>query len=370
MPVAEVVPLAGVLLNPDGVLRDYTRPEGHRQESYLAEYDRRTLVYDTVWRADLGRYIATAPPFLNLWEPYRQSLSKDGQRVGNLKRREWKRCEQIEFDGPEGSLSVSIGDHTYDVPTRPGTQEKFRGLNCLLALNKNNRLEWITDWLSFHVRKHGAQGVVIVDNGSTDYPLPDLADALASVEGVEAAVVYDAPYPYGPLGGRASKKERQAKFFQSAMLNLGRADALAHARAVLSVDIDEIVDGPEGRSVFDAAVKNPFGMTTIKGYWANPESADVMPCRHREHRWRGAVNKQCNRKWCMVPSGLIGRNFPWDPHQIGGILQNAFTEQRAFTHNHCRGVSTGWKQSRFKYTEDLVRDPALDTLMERYFPSE
>lgn len=367
MAECEIVPLAGIRLDPAaGASRDYTRAEGHRDAGYLDRYDRTTLIYDCVWRPDLGVYVANAPLFLNLWAPFRDGLRHDGKRVASLRRHEWKRCEQVVVPGPRGPLSVDLGGRVYDMPARDTQRDRFAGLNCLLALNRNNRIEWIVDWVRYHVERHGAEGVVLVDNGSDAYALTELADAMAAVSGLKSGVIYSAPFPYGPLSGRVNKRERLAKFFQSAMLNLARSDALSAARAVLSVDIDELVEGPEGKTIFDAAVRNPLGMVTFRGYWAYPETGAAIPTGHAAHRFRSHPIKKCNRKWCMVPTGFIARNFPWDPHQIGGILQNVFTEQDRFTHAHCFGCTTGWKRNAFDV--EVHRDPALDRLMDQYFP--
>ncbi|MCA8880197.1 MAG: hypothetical protein KDA73_09620 [Rhodobacteraceae bacterium] len=364
-----IVPLTGVRLDPEGgLLRDYTLPAEHRTENYLSRYDRLTVVYDCVWSEAMKAHVLNAPPFLNLWEPFRASLTRDGAPVRDLRRIRYERCEQLVVPGPRGQLGCTLGGQSFAIETREPQAAPLAGLNAVLALNFNNRLEWIADWARFYVARHGAEAAVIVDNGSTDYGCDEIAATLAGIDGLRHAVIYSAPFPYGPISG-GPKGFVSAKFFQMAMLNTARRDALARAAAVLSVDIDEIVDGPEGRTVFEAARRHPLGMLTIKGYYAYPERPDMIPARHGAHRFRADPNRQCNRKWCLVPSRLFGRAFRWHPHQIGGILQNAFTEQNAFFHNHCYGCTTGWKAKRLDFDVTLKRDPGLDALMDRYFPA-
>lgn len=364
----EIVALAGVRLDPaGGVLRDFTRAEADRDRSYLDRYDRTTLLYDCVWREDLGVHILNAPLFLNLWPLLRDGLRRNGRPLAGVRRREWKRCEQVTVPGPRGGLSLQIGERHYPIAVRDSLRTRFAGRNCVLALNRDNQIGWITDWLRYHVERHGADAAILIDNGSQAYPLEGLAAAVAGIGGLRAAVILSAPYPYGPLSGRLRRNERLAKFFQSGMLNTARADAASAAGAVLSVDIDEVVTGPKGDTVFDAARRHPLGMVTIKGRYGYPADPAMIPCGHGAHRFRVATERQANRKWCVVPSGPIGWHFAWDVHQMGGLLQNLFTEQSRFTHVHCYGTTTGWKSKRRGFDAELVRDPELDALMDRYF---
>ncbi|MEV8468476.1 hypothetical protein AB0T83_17000 [Fluviibacterium sp. DFM31] len=371
MAEVSVVPLTGFALDPAaGLVRDYTRPEGNRPEKYLERYDRLTLVYDAFRSADGRQIILNAPPMLNLWAPFKAGLRAGGQPVIRIKRHVWKRTDQIRIPAAEGALSVNMGTRTYDIPVRPAQTDRFTGLNCLLALNKNNAIAWVRDWVRYNVNRHGAEGVVLIDNGSDTYPLEDLADALRDIPGLKQGLIYSAPFPYGPTMAASRKGERNPRFFQSTMLNLARSDALAGAAAVLSVDIDEIVHGPEGRTIFEVTRANPLGMTTVLGFWGYPASEAEIPALQRDHRYRTEPNKKCNRKWCIVPGGIIDRLAVWDPHQVGGLLQNLFTVSKDFRHMHCRGTTTGWKTTRKPFPTELHHDPALDVMWERYLPPE
>lgn len=360
-------PLTGYRLPETGTLRrDYTRPEDRRNAYYLEAYDNRTLYYDCVYLDREQGHLFTAPRFLNLWKPFRDGLRVDGVRPRRVRRSTWLRCEQVFVPGPKGAVTIDIDGATLPVDVRTDRSPDFAGLNTLVAVSKNNRLDWIANWAAFHARDHGAKGVVIFDNGSTDYTPADVAAALAEVPGLSRALVYDAPYPYGPAD-KSGRFDVSPRFFQSAMLNLARRDALSASRAVLSIDIDELVTGPEGQSVYDKAVRNRAGMITIQGSWVYPAPDTEGPAPQPAHLFRAQPDKKCNRKWCMTPRGPMSRIFGWAVHQIGGVAQNIFTEQTQFQLIHCRACSTGWKKKRFKFPDPLVADPALATLMSRHF---
>ncbi|MBE3639065.1 hypothetical protein [Mangrovicoccus algicola] len=361
-PIVTVVPIAGYRLPETSALRrDPTRPPERQSAYYLEEYDDRTVIYDCVYLDREGGFLFTAPRFLNLWEPFRNGLRLDGAPVGPMRRVTWLRCEQVFLKAPRGSLSLQIAGETVALEVRDGLAEDFAGLNALVAVSKNNRLDWIANWARFHAAGHRAEAMVLFDNGSTDYTLEELAASVKGT-GLKRAVIYSAPFPYGPAD-KSGRFDVSPRFFQSAMLNLARRDALDRARAVLSIDIDELVLGPEGASVFDMAARHPLGMVTIQGSWVYPAETTEGPAPQQAHVWRAVPDKKCNRKWCMTPRGAMSRAFGWAVHQIGGISQNLFTMQGKFRLAHCRACSTGWKKNRFRFPEAMERDDALAALL-------
>lgn len=343
------------------------RPAARRSAHYLERYDDRTLLYDCVRDPGGSRLIITAPRFLNLWAPFRAGLKVGGKPVQRLRRRKWLRCEQITFAGGEGPVTVEVGGERYEIAPRQSLAERFAGLDCLLAVNKNNALHWIADWARYHAAEHGARGVVLFDNGSTDYGIAELAATLSAVPGIEAAAILSAPFPYGP-SDKGRPMEVSPRFFQTAMLNIARADALARAGAVLSIDIDEIVVRPDGAPrVFDLARARLGGMVTIQGRWIFPDPAAGLPADQGSHGFRTRPDRKCNRKWCLVPGKGMSR-FGWAVHQIGGILQNIATNTKGARLLHCRGTSTGWKTKRFALPDGLQPEPWLAAFMARHFP--
>ncbi|MCA8884039.1 MAG: hypothetical protein KDA50_09900 [Rhodobacteraceae bacterium] len=363
-----IVPLTGRVLPPDGpVLRDHVRKPHRRTDQYLERYDRTTLYYDCVYLEARRSYLFTAPRFLNLWKPFRAGLRINGRPVRWLRRRTWLRTEQVEIRAPRGALTLTWDGVTAPVPVRAGLAQCFSGLNCLVAVNKNNHLDWIADWAAYYVREHGAEAVAIFDNGSDAYAPADLSARLRTVPGLLRSAVMSAPYPYGPTD-RSRKLEISPRFFQTGMLNIARRDLFSRARAVLSVDIDEIAQrGGGAPSVFDMAVHNKLGMVTIDGVWIYPSRDADGPVGHGAHVFRQVPDRQCNRKWCLRPGGVMDR-FGWAVHHIGGPLQDIFTRQDDIGLLHCKGTSTGWKRNRFDLPEQMTEDPGLTRFMLENFP--
>lgn len=359
--------LQGYRLDPNGLLlRDHVRPVNRQTEHYQEKYDRTTLFYDCVYLPRERGHLITAPRFLNLWEPFRKGLRQNNRKIRRVMRFTWLRCEQIFIPGPMGGLSMKLGKEQIEIPSRSSFADAFAGLNAMVAVSKNNHLDWIQEWAQFHVTDHRAQGVVLFDNGSTDYNVEDIGAALASVCGLERALIVSAPFPYGPAD-KSARLDVSPRFFQTAMLNLARRDALDQARAVLSIDIDELIIGPEGASVYDAAVANRVGMVSIAGNWVYPSPETQSSAPQSLHVFRAEPDQRTNGKWCMAPRGLMSRLFGWAVHKIGGLVQILFTRQDTFSLIHCRAASTGWKGGRYTYPANLRRDPDLEARMTRHF---
>lgn len=368
MTPGRVVDLHGFLLSADApILRDHVRAEADRDAAYLSAYDRQTLFYDAFRPIGADHVILTAPPFLNLWPLCRSGLRIDGHCPRTLRRRQFAQDEQIVLRVPaRARISFRQGDIETPIEVRQGEARAFAGLNCLLAVVKDEPLDWISNWFAYHHSAHRAEAAVLFDNGSAVYDAATLARHLSALPGMKAALVYSAPFPYGPAGARR-KGERHPRFFQNAMLDLARVDALLHARAVLSVDIDELVWSRSGRSVFDAAARFRHGMVKIQGEWIYPPPETPMPAPQPAHTHRAEPPRKTAQKWCAVPSGLLSR-FGWSPHHVGGNLVRLFARSEEFRLLHCRGTSRGWKSGRFDRPE-TVESPEIAALMARHLPA-
>lgn len=358
--------LTGFIL-PDGTaLRDHVRKPARQSAHYLERYDRSTLYYDCVYQPDPGQYLFTAPRFLNLWPVLRDGLRLNGTPVRGLKRYNRGKYEQVSLRAPEGPLELGLQGTRHPLTTRQSCADRFAGLNCAVTMNKNNDPDWIRDWVRFHVQAHGLQGVVIYDNGSTAYGLRDIAAALQDLPGLEQVLIASAPYPYGTADS-GKGLEIRPKFLQPALLNLARTDILRRARAVLNVDIDEMVTRRGTLSVFDATTQRRSGALKLSSEWAFPAPGTPMPAPQSRHLMRAVPPRRSNKKWCATPGGFFSRTG-WFVHHVGGELFKLLRFDPEFAVVHCRCTSTSWKADgiRFALPETLRPDPELLVMMARY----
>lgn len=351
-----IIHLNGLVLDRDaGLARKDVRPENRRTPHYQERYDRHTLIYDAVQCGD--DIVLTAPRFLNLWQPFRRTLSIDGETALLAKREKWLRTEQVTLRRQAGrDLIVNMKGNLYRTQVRPSAAAPHAKTNALMAVNKNNRLDWLHDWAAMHAKLHGAQTVALFDNGSTDYTVQDAAEALTSAPGITHATVVSAPFPYGPSdkGGRFDVSPR---FFQTAMFAIARRDILAQARAVLSVDIDEVVRPMGSTSVFDTAVNSRLGLVSFRGIDVIPSDSTTAQ-GHSAHTHVFPGRPRGNTKWCLARGGFMDR-FGWAVHRFGGAFF-PLSESEQFNYLHCRATTTNWKKSRLGAIKNLEHAPDLD----------
>ena len=328
-------------------------PSGLNPESE-ASYDFDTLFYEAV---RTGRdVLLVAPKLLNFRALIRKSAYRIGGRnPGQPRIASYYRHAILRFrNAPPGeSLRIEFPDGSVaETPIQPESLAFLAGLNCVLQFNKNNNLDWIRENLAFHSRKRGAEAAVLIENGSTDYGINDLAQMLSKC-GLKKAVIISAPYKWGgmnrkPMGGEL--------YLMSSMYNLARIKFLQSARAVLNIDIDEVlarVDGSD--TVFDLACKAPLGFLVFHGKDMLPSADATPPFKFSDHRYWHPVFKGANN-WCLNPRGPMGK-FQWRSHNLEHNVLNKlqFTRQVAFY--HCLAMTTGWKgNTRWRIDESLIHD--------------
>jgi hypothetical protein len=206
----------------------------------------------------------------------------------------------------------------------------------------------------FYRAEHGADGVLIYDNGSTLYPPAQLQAGLRAAFSDMVVHVVSWPFAYGPQGGQAGAVNgREAPwdsdYCQTGSLQHARLRLLRQARSVLNVDIDELVLGPGGDTVFEATERSPGGFIKFSGQWisaATPGVVTAQTSRHADFVYRDRREvRVCPPKWCVVP----GRHDPfrtsWSVHNLFGSRHNRRIDDR-FTYRHMTAISNSWKEDR------------------------
>lgn len=348
--------LTSVQLDPAGPLRrESPRPADLRDALYADRFDWHTLFYDC-YRA--GPWIVLqGPPWFNLLAPLlastplaapwrrwlRQARVVDRHKRGEL----WLRSDaaRLVLDGPIGRHDLAIG---------PDLAPLLAGRRVIHTLSKDNDPCWIADWVQFYAREHGADGVLIHDNGSRDYAAAELQAQLRARFADIAIHVVDWPFLYGPQGGLAGAVNgREAPwdsdFCQTGSLQHARHRWLRAARSVLNVDIDELVIGPAGTTIFAETERSPGGFVKFAGHWisgATRDAADDSFARHGRFVLRDRrETRVCPPKWCVVPARHDPWRTSWSVHNLFGSPHNAQVDGR-FVYRHMTAISTSWKEDR------------------------
>jgi hypothetical protein len=135
--------------------------------------------------------------------------------------------------------------------------------------------------------------------------------------------------------------------------SISRHRFLHSARAVLPIDVDELISG---ESAFDAATASRLGYVTIPGAWRYSNLSDDQMPRHADHIWRRDPDVTCKEKYCLTP-GTWFTDTVWDIHGLRRYMFNGIAKLSKTRMHHCEHISNGWKRKRFSDQEHaLLRD--------------
>lgn len=360
--------LSGIVL-PEGLgyRRDYVAPAADRPDGYDAGYDFLTLAYDAFYRREADAIWLICPKLAN-FRPLldRAAFDLDGAPLVVRRVRSFLRHDIVELPAPgPGRLGCALHGFRAEIDAPEPDRATFAGRNVLVTVSRNNELDWIRDWVRFHARIHGADALLLFDNGSEIYEAGEIADALAAEDALRSARILSADFPYGPLGRGRSKFD--GNFLQAGLLNIARLKHLSTARAALQCDVDELVVPRRGRTVFDAAAQARSGYVKFAGRWVYPEVAPGAVARHRDHMLSDVPPRTCPPKYCVVPGGPL-RAHSWATYRIRGLPFGWRFLSREFCFLHCRGISDFWKGRPRPLAEGAGRrDAEAEAILARAF---
>lgn len=361
------ITLSSALIDPaTGLSRASPRPPQLRDARYDARFDWHTLVYDCYRSGD--HVVLQGPPFLNLLAPLlasapfaaaRRRLLGRPRAITMHKRGEiwWHTADEVvEVDGPIGR---------YRLPVQPDMAARYAGRRVITTLSKNNAPRWITDWVRFYRSEHQADGVLIYDNGSTAYSAAELELDLRKGFPDLVITVVSWPFPYGPQGGQAGavggvETPWDSDFCQTGSLQHARHRFLRQARAVLNVDIDELLPAEQGETIFAATERAPAGLIRFAGHWISGASPTPPAAPHHgAFAWRdGNETRECPPKWCLVPAAHDPFHTTWSVHNLFGSRHNRH-QSADHAYRHMLAISNSWKEDR---RVESSFDPARFTL--------
>ena len=351
-------------------------------KDYGAAFDSDTLWYDAIQRKD--QLLLICPKLNNLTSSIRSAQWwVDRRRVYLKDIYFYHRHDILRLQVPPRQarqITIQIGSWVSHCNITQAQPQLFHGLNAMLVINKNNKLEWIVDFIRFYVHNHKLEGLILMDNSSTIYDCNILEDTLRQFN-LKMIIVVAAPFKFGSciLGLNPVYEEL---YLQCALLNIMRLRYLSKARAVVNCDIDELAFTPK-TTIFDLVKRNPWGFVMLPVVWRYSDPTDQDPTRQAAHRFKHLTIPELESvKWCVVPQGVTSW-FPlcWDVHWlslpefgntfrlrlIAYILNRGinyifkhismifYPECKFF---HCFSTTTGWKAHRQSPPErELVPDP-------------
>lgn len=351
-----------------GLKRDKPQSCIVKNEAFWDFYDSKTLFYDIVHDPRKKRLRAYAPRLWGIETDVRMArFYIDGKEITPDKFRKGRHIDIIEFNSIKNAHTLKIvilGAAIEQEVNRCDTA--FDGTNGIFTKSKNNRLDWIQDWASYHVKEHGATSVIIADNGSSAYSLDELDHVLQNISGLQQVRVINADKPFGPSETECSKSSL-ATSLQVALLNIGIDRFFGSNSVMLNVDIDELVVSKKNRSIFDETRRKIFGHITFEGHWTYSKKPSEVAL-HSDHFWVKKEDNTCPTKYALASHSPF-RKFQLQVHNIAHVDRNFFKSRRDFYFLHCKQISTSWKYDRAKAGDaDYIIDAALQEKMRQVFP--
>jgi hypothetical protein len=276
-----------------------------------------------------------------------------------------------ELAAPAGTtaLEVALAGETFTLPVQPNSCAELSGKRILFTINKDNDPAWIREWANFHACMHGADAVVLVDNGSTAYDPSYLQHMLADIPHMLTCVL-SWPHSFGPIDKAVRTNPYWARFLQIGSMSMVLRRFGERAYGLLNCDIDELAGTESGQSIYDLAHQSRGGLVAFRGTWI--EAAPPGRGSHRDYSQRlvdpaKALSRQ--RKWALDPSRPWVRRLSVHPywHWIEGRAPFSKSMPEDARYWHFKGINTNWKQPRTTPPAgDLEVDPLLASTMVRY----
>ncbi len=235
--------------------------------------------------------------------------------------------------GKSGPVSIDIGNQTLKIKAEDPETAVFAGLNVGFAIRNGESLETTLEWLNYHVTHHGMNAALILDRAK---PQADKAYAnqlknkAAKIKGLERLVLLRAKVPLGRadlpaeshpfnVPGAPGKDRMEipkgdawnSPLGELQMFELLRARFLDHARAVMNIELYDLVVIGKGKNVFDRAVVASNGCIQMDGH-------QIYPWRVRngdeatfgDHICRQFDAKGTRKRWCIAPA-TAKENVVW-----------------------------------------------------------
>lgn len=285
----------------------------------------------------------------------------------------------------DGHVFLPLRDARVSVPLLEPMTDVMDGKHVALAMRGVETRASVAEWLRYHQAVHGLQTVLIVDRKSTDESAAFVKDLQGlQVDGIEQIIVVSFDTPIGHQGAGdeqlpfyapdAPGKDRMtvptpdpwhAPFAEIAIIELLRHLFLSRARAVVNIDLSDVLPAIPGTTVFGVAEASQTGVVSLIGHriypWGLRKGASATFGDHICRRFDAAP---ANPRWCIAPARLP-HDCVWRQVRVVGAAPpktQAIPYLRCMALRHTRGAL-----SEIAPKSSLVEDPELIALAQNVF---
>jgi len=357
------------------------------------------IFYDVFYKHDNSSIICIGPPLLNLEGVLElQEILCNGKQLRYSYAKFLRDHSLIVIKVPrslrnELTVQLSFRFNLFETVVEisrnhPPVREDRNSFLTLVAIQKDNPLEWIKDWMHWHNRMHGVRQLVLYDNGSRKYGHDELVDTLHGEEGDLQNVLVNWDFPWTWDGW--NRKALWDPWPQIAAMNHCYFK-YGDCGWLLSLDIDEYLVAEDATSLRDYIRQTPGYHLPFKPrqVWGIGPEKPLAERSFRDFVWRSRAwvsptgkrfwkcACQCNRHLLMGVHGAATHSIFYEGFgrfrfrsiqaKLGSLMKRIRQLFNRVIHNHNSPrerfwiyhfdlLSTGWKPNR----EDrvLYRDKA------------
>lgn len=220
----------------------------------------------------------------------------------------------LEVEGKAQNLTLSKAEHGL-----------FQDLNTCCAIRNGESAQIVAEWLAYHVKHHGLQAALVVDRAAPNSDpkfITKLKKKATRIDGLQMLMVVDADVPLGTDGlgpeahpmnvPTAPGKDRmdapepdpwRAPLGDLQIYELIKHRFLAAARAVMNIEVHDLLAPAKGPNIFDRTVASSSGLIVLAGKQAFPWRVrkDEDP-NFGDHICLQFDSSDHRRRWCVAPS--------------------------------------------------------------------
>lgn len=366
----EIVNLNSVIIpSTCNLEREMPRPIELREDSYEEKFDNKTLFYDVFQVED--EIFLIGPPLHNLKSImenssiYIDNIKIDGLNITWGEQLRYT-ITKIKFENTSRRYRLKIVNEYFTSETyisRNRTEEQ-KNKDVLVAINKNNKIDWIYDWAKFYYHSEGINTVIIYDNNSTNYSVEQLATKLSVLNKIKFYIV-KTPFPFGPQGGwldlngKLTQLPFDSFYLQASMLSHARFFFCNQANFYLNADIDELVVEKTGDKIKNVMKEKNLSYACFSQvYIYSSEVNDDL--KLADVYLKDKDSTYGCQKWACFPK-QIDESRQFDIHVIHG-LRSTFVNN--IVKYHLYPISSNWRDSRNNKTlskdnDTICRDLAI-----------
>lgn len=314
---------------------------------YHLKFDFKTLSYDVFYSEN--KLVLSGPPLLGLENEINYSKVKiDGvvyehkihtQQLDRIQR------NFIYLKKQPKNLTWEFNDFEFCVSVNKNYLDRFKDKKVLFTLSKNNKFEWIKDWIFYYKKIHNIDMVLFYDNDSTDYTIQQLSEYLKSQNLDIEILLVPWNFLYGPQGGSYNNSNKKiawdSDFCQYGVFEHAKNRFLKYASGVINADIDELIVTPNSESIF-SLLDNHKGLI-YPGTWIESIPIDSnAETRFYNYYYKNKSKNHADFKWCINPS-KIDDDIQWKVHSIRSVSLKKIVN---VYYAHFKAINYNWKTQR------------------------